>query len=106
MIKIDYDPVDGKSVSDAEAFPFMEKIIKKKKNISVGNYTMIMAVRFLIKSEAISENDVEITAKDQIVRIDDEGTFLDYPNEFDEVHESLGFRKFMTTCDECENNQN
>ena len=46
MIKIDYDPVDGKVVADAEAFPFMEKVLTKKKpkSIEVGNYTMIMAV--------------------------------------------------------------
>jgi len=105
MIKIVYDPVDGKVVADAEAFPFMEKIITKKKpkRIEVGNYTMILAVRALIKSGAVSENDVELIAKDQIIRIDDEGIFLDFPNEFDEIHEALNFRKFMTTCDECEN---
>ena len=101
MIKIEYDPVDGKIVADAEAYIFMEKLITKKKpkSIEVGNYTMIMAVRDMIKSGLISKKDVEIIAKGQIIRIDDDGSFLDYPNEFDEVHESLGFRKFISTCD-------
>ncbi len=38
--------------------------------------------------------------------IDDQGTFLDYPNEVDEVHDAIGFRQFITTCEECENNPN